>query len=129
MTQRFQKHPFLGLFDGPDANSSAESRRISTVPQQALFAMNNPWVDEQAHTLARRVIHDGGTEKERIRMLYEVSFGRLPTASELKKSHQWLARAADLAKAAGIPPERSDEESWTSITRAIVNANEFIYVD
>src|SRR6185436_7105479 len=43
MTPRFQRHPFLALFDGPDTNTSSESRRTSIVPQQALYALNNPF--------------------------------------------------------------------------------------
>jgi hypothetical protein len=45
MTQRLQRHPLLALFDGPDTNSSTEARRASIVPQQALFALNDPFVD------------------------------------------------------------------------------------
>ena len=32
MTQRFQKHPFLALFDGPDTNASTEARRAFDRP-------------------------------------------------------------------------------------------------
>ena len=44
MTQRLQKHPYLALFDGPDTNTSTEARTRATVPLQALYLMNNPWV-------------------------------------------------------------------------------------
>src|SRR5262249_23037668 len=55
MTQRIQRHPYLGLFDGADTNTSTEQRGTSTVPQQALFLMNNPWVKGQAEGFARRL--------------------------------------------------------------------------
>ena len=42
MTQRLVKHPYLAIFDGPDTNTSTDSRPRSTVPLQALFLMNNP---------------------------------------------------------------------------------------
>ncbi len=129
MTQRFQKHPFLGLFDGPDTNSSTESRRVSTVPQQALFAMNNPWINEQAQAFARRVMNNTPTEKRRIQFAYEISFGRLPTSREIDQAEKWLKKAADLAGASGISPEKREEEAWTSLARTILAANEFIYVD
>src|SRR5207245_3545592 len=48
MTQRLQRHPYLAIFDGPDTNTSTEQRTSSTVPQQALFLMNNPFVLAQA---------------------------------------------------------------------------------
>src|SRR5262249_34930358 len=56
MTQRLQRHPFLALFDGPDTNTSTDVRTSSTVPLQALFLMNNPFVIEQAEGFARRLL-------------------------------------------------------------------------
>ena len=56
MTQRLVKHPYLAIFDGPDTNMSTEGRPRSTVPLQALYLMNNPFVQEQAAGLARRLI-------------------------------------------------------------------------
>ena len=38
MRQRIQRHPFLVLFDAPDANVSTDVRTTATVPQQALFS-------------------------------------------------------------------------------------------
>ncbi len=49
MTQRLVKHPFLALFDGPGHElPRPTSARDSTVPLQALYLMNNPFVQEQA---------------------------------------------------------------------------------
>ena len=36
MTQRIRRHPFLALFDGPDANVSTAHRDSTTVPTQSL---------------------------------------------------------------------------------------------
>ena len=129
MTQRFQKHPFLALFDGPDTNGSTESRRESTVPQQGLFAMNNPFVDEQARALARRVMRERPLSSERIRRIHELAWGRSPTMDELKKCEQWLVEAGSLARDAGIPKGRCDEEAWTVLARVMLTSNEFFYVD
>src|SRR5262249_17227224 len=60
MTQRFQRHPFLALFDGPDTNPSTEQRTASTVPLQALFLTNAPFVTEQAEGFARRLLAASG---------------------------------------------------------------------
>ena len=48
MTQRIKRHPFLALFDGPDPNTSTASRQTTTVPPQALFFMNDPFVHSRA---------------------------------------------------------------------------------
>ena len=55
MTQRLVKHPFLAIFDGPDTNTSTDVRARSTVPLQALYLMNNPFIQEQSAALARRL--------------------------------------------------------------------------
>ena len=44
MTQRFARHPYLALFDGPDPNTSTGLRTSSIVPTQALYLLNNPFV-------------------------------------------------------------------------------------
>src|SRR5205823_3726338 len=56
MTQRIQRHPFLALFDGADTNASTARRDVSTVPTQALFFMNDPFVHARAEGLARRLL-------------------------------------------------------------------------
>src|SRR5262249_49363963 len=56
MPQRFQRHPFLALFDGPDPNPPTPQRPSSPVPQQALFLMNSPFLAEQAGGFARRIL-------------------------------------------------------------------------
>ena len=58
MTQRLVKHPYLAIFDGPDTNTSTDVRPHSTVPTQALFLMNNPFVEAQAEALARRLARE-----------------------------------------------------------------------
>ena len=56
MTQRLVKHPFLAIFDGPDTNVSTDVRARSTVPLQALYLRNNPFVQQQAAGFARRLL-------------------------------------------------------------------------
>src|SRR5205807_8390397 len=72
MTQRLQRHPYLGLFDEPETNTSTEQRTSSTVPQQALFLMNNPFVLRQAEGLARKLIHMTSDSRQRIALAYQL---------------------------------------------------------
>lgn len=61
MTQRIKRHPFLALFDGADPNGSAPVRSL-TVPTQALYFMNDPFVHGRGHQCASRLVAGGGTE-------------------------------------------------------------------
>lgn len=129
MTQRIQKHPFLALFDGPDTNNSTEARRASTVPQQALFAMNSSFLDEQSSALARRIIKEKSTFADRIDHLLGLTWNRAPTRLEAEQFQRWHTEARALAGAAGIEPARCEQEAWTALARVMFMANEFLYVD
>jgi hypothetical protein len=75
-----------GLFRTFDLASpdSTSSRRFSTsIPQQALFMMNSPFVIEQVRKLAARPeIEAAKSPAERIEALYRATLGRKPTAEE-----------------------------------------------
>lgn len=131
MTPRFQRHPFLALFDGPDTNTSTESRRASIVPQQALFALNNPFMDQQARLFARRVLAEGSDEAARLRYAHELALGRAPSSAEADKWKIWLAVARAIAgeTAANQSEGQREEEAWTSAARVLLSSNEFLYVE
>jgi hypothetical protein len=131
MTQRFQKHPFLSLFDGPDTNNSTEARRVSTVPQQALFAMNNSFLEERALALARRILGSSSSETTRISNLTRLVWGRPPVPDETTRFARWLEEAR--LAIAGDPdfarlPDPATE-TWAALARVVLTSNEFLYVD
>lgn len=55
MVQRIKRHPFLALFDGADPNSSTAERRLTTVPTQALYFLNDPFVHAKSVKMAERL--------------------------------------------------------------------------
>lgn len=94
--------PIFQLFDFASPDRSVSVRDVSTVPAQALFLMNNPWILEQSQQAAQRVLADPRwtDDRERIEHLFLVSFARLPDAEELDATLQYLA-------AAELPEERA----------------------
>jgi hypothetical protein len=129
MTQRLVKHPYLALFDGPDANVSTEARPRSTVPLQALFFMNNPFIQEQAAGLARRLIGASSDPAHRIEMAFQLAWSRPPAADERDRAREFL-RIADAALASARTPAGSRErEAWTSLAKVMLTANEFLTID
>jgi hypothetical protein len=130
MTQRLLKHPYLAIFDGPDTNSSTDVRTRSTVPLQALYFMNNPFVLENAAGLARRLIARSTEPEVRIALGYEFAWGRPPTRPELQRALRFLREAIAATSAArGVPVETTEREAWTSLAKVLLTANEFLYVD
>src|SRR5205085_10413335 len=69
-------------FASPDAH--CPQRFTTTVPQQALFLMNSPFVQEQARELAQRADAPAPAPAERVRRLYRFALARNPAAEEMK---------------------------------------------
>jgi len=127
MTQRIQRHPYLSLFDGPDTNMSTDVRTSATVPSQALFLMNNPFVTEQAAALAERLLHAADAERERVSLAGRLCWSREMTADEVDRAVSFLS-AARQAAGQGSAAE-ADHAAWTSFARVVLASNEFFYVD
>lgn len=86
-------------FDFASPDSTSSGRFQTTVPQQALFLMNSPFVVSQAEALARRPeIAGAKDDAQRIRRLYLTLFQRLPDADELSLGLAYFrGRPSDVA--------------------------------
>jgi cytochrome c553 len=129
MTQRFQRHPFLALFDGADTNSSTERRTTSTVPQQALFLLNNPFARDQAAGLARRLLAESGAPAWRIDLAHRWAWSRPANPIEVERGLRFLEDYARALASSGMPVPAAEFESWLGYARILTSANEFVYVD
>ena len=96
MTQRLVKHPYLAIFDGPDTNTSTDVRPRSTVPLQALFLMNNPFVQEQAARAGPESRdRNRPTATGRLERAWELAWCRPPSPPEHEQAGRYLDRYAD----------------------------------
>jgi mono/diheme cytochrome c family protein len=129
MTQRFQRHPLMALFDGPDTNASTATRITSTTPPQALFLMNSPFVHQQAKKLAERVLADRPDDAGRTERVYQLALGRSATAEEQSEAKDYLARVREKLRTAGVPAEQHAARAWQSLVRGMFLTSEFIYVE
>ncbi len=102
--------PLFLAFDYPLPISTIGVRNRSTVPSQALMLMNNEFVLQQAARWADRL--SGTPEPERVSLMYQQAFGRLPEAGEQKEAAAFLADGGTLA----------------GLAHVLMNAPEFIYV-
>jgi hypothetical protein len=129
MTQRFQRHPYLALFDGPDTNTTTEQRPTSTVPLQALFLMNSPFMKEQAEGFARHITANAEQTERRLELAFQTAYGRSPTIVERERGEQYIREYQSRCCGMGISDAQSESEAWTSYARILMCANEFIYLD
>jgi hypothetical protein len=107
-------------FASPDATSP--QRFQTTVPQQALFLLNSPFVRAQAKGLMKRPeVATQKTTAERIQMLHRLIYARSAAPDELELGERFLA-TADPAVRFGLTP-------WERYAQVLLLGNEFVFVD
>ena len=97
-------------FDFANSDTSTPRRNQTTVPQQALFALNSPFMMARADALAKRV---GGIEpKQRVPRLYAHVYGREPTPTEREECDRFLTTG-----------------SVEQLAQVLLMSNELMFVD
>jgi len=129
MQQRFRPNPYLDLFDGPDANNAASARVGNTTALQALYMMNNPFVEAQAAEFAARVSVSEETGAARIRLAYRLLFARAPTPAETQGALGFLQRYKAEGGGPDTPAHDRSRAAWSGLMRVLFSGNEFFYVD
>ena len=127
MTQRLKRHPYLALFDGPDPNASTADRMGTTVPTQALYFLNDPFVYSKSEAWARRILSRQESSVPSIQMAYTMAFGRSPTASEQSHASEFLD--AYKAELSSIAKDNLEVASLAAFLRTLLASNEFLYLD
>lgn len=129
MTQRLQYHPFLGLFDGPDTNTTTGVRTSSTIPQQSLYLMNNPWACGQAQEFSKRLIAFSQDPVERINRAHLLAYGRDATTEEKQLAEAYIKRVVENLQTNEFTPEQWEMEAWNSYAQVLLRSNELLYID
>lgn len=105
---RTTPHRFMTTLDCPDPANLTPARVQTTTPLQALALLNNDFMLRQTRYFVDRVRSEAATEEDRIPLAFQLAFQRPPTAEEIAGAKQ-----LDLF----------------ALCRALLNANEFLYVD
>ncbi len=127
MTQRIQRHPFIALFDGADPNATTAARRTTTVPTQALFFLNDPFVHANAAKLSARVMADGGDSSQSIRSVHREILGRAPTPDEKAAAVEFLTDYRTELVTLGT--EAPEQAAVAAFVRVLMGSNEFLTID
>ncbi len=124
--QRIRKNRYLDMFDGPDGNLHVDTRRPTTTSLQSLYFMNSPFIDAQSQAIAQRVLDAAESHDKRVSWAWQHIFGRHPKAEELQATRAHLGRVVQQ-----LPDETEDKAhgAWTSLIRAMLCSNEFVFVD
>ncbi len=117
--KRNLRYPLFKLFDAPDRNETCSRRFVTTTAPQALELLNDGIVIGFGKALADRVTKEVGTDREKFAdRAFVVAIGRPATSEERAAVLGYLTRHKGTAA-----------EAATDLCHALLNLNEFLYVD
>jgi hypothetical protein len=114
------------VFDFAEPSVSSGERQTTTIAPQALFMMNSRLVAEQTRLLAASLLSNERLDDAgRLERLWLAAYSRPPREDE---THLALAYVRDYESREAAPSE-ARLRAWQSLCRAVIGANEFIYVE
>ena len=102
----------MRTFDFADPNLHAPKRDETTVPQQALFFMNSPFVYERVAKI--NAATKAADPRERLRRIYRAIFSRQPAKHEIDAALGFVGK---------------DEAKWADLIQALLASNELDFID
>lgn len=121
---RHDLNGLLRIFDFPDPNITSERRNETTVPQQQLFVLNNPFVIETARAFAARVEKEAGSDAERVQRALKLAYGRPAMDAETRLFLAFLGEKDTPEEATANRLSRMER-----LALILFGTNEFMYVD
>jgi hypothetical protein len=111
--KRNTRVPLLEAFDLPDNSTPCARRGVSTIAPQSLMLLNGELSAEASRAFARRVEVEAGKElTQQVRRAFMLALQRVPDEEEASACEGLLR-----------------QRSLTEFCRALVNVNEFVYLD
>jgi hypothetical protein len=129
MTARLNSRPFFTTFDGADRNASTAVRDSSVTTLQSLYFLNDDFVHEQSTAFAQRLVRERPEDTARLEYAFELTLGRLPTATERTAALDGLTQLREALNATELPAEQLTLQTWSGLARVLFRLNEFLYVD
>ncbi|MCP4189206.1 MAG: DUF1553 domain-containing protein [Planctomycetaceae bacterium] len=120
----------LQSFDFPDPSVTTGKRQSTTVAPQALFMMNSDLVAQQAAQLARNLLQQKtNNDRARIDTAYALLYSRPPNEAEIDSALHFIERYLDHLSDSQLDTTTAKTRAWQSLCRALMSANEFIFVE
>jgi hypothetical protein len=119
--------PAYNAFDFANPDLHTPQRSETTVPQQALFSLNSPFVADRARVIARQDALVSSPER-RVRRVFERVLQREPTADDTQAGMAFVTAAATMSNtpaaggSGGLNP-------WEQLAQVLLMSNEFMFVD
>ena len=114
--------PLLAAFDAADGLTSCARRNVTVTPTQSLLLLNGPFGLARATAFAKRVVPAGDDDAAGVRAAFRLAYGRPPTEAEAAEARSFLRQQAGVAGSDRLA-------AWTDFCHALLNSNEFLYLD
>ncbi len=108
---RQEQDEVFGVFDCPDGGQTIPQRSRSTTALQALNLLNSKFMLEQADFFALRLKEASKETEDQVRLAFQFAFSRSPTHLDISDSVAFI-----------------HENGLVAFCRALLNANEFLFV-
>ncbi len=118
----------LAIFDAANPNIVVAQREETTVPSQALFLLNSPFVVEMSVATAQRLMAEAKDDSARLDLAYRLYYGRLPTDDEKSRGLKYIVDEVSALPARDKSPEGGKATAWASFAQAMIASAEFRYV-
>jgi hypothetical protein len=122
MQKRNRRDRFFALFDGADPNSSTPFRDATTVPTQALYFLNDPFVHARAEKLAEKIVAFSESDEARLDLALRTLVGRPAGAADRDDFRSFKRELSSL----GV---EAPGEVWSTYVRVLFSTNEFLYIE
>ena len=109
----------LNLFDFPDPNTVKGDRDETTVPTQALYLMNSPFLIRHSKAAAKGLLAENAeTDSQRVEMFLMRALGRPASEADIERAMGFLR---------DTEAELGREEAWARYCHGVFASNEFLF--
>lgn len=119
----------LAVFDMAEPSIVTGIREETTVPSQALYLLNSPFVIDASIKAAARIPVASRTQDERIESAFRMILGRMPTPSEVTASKAFLESFVPESQAnSGVysrVARNAERARWTVLCQSLMATVEF----
>ena len=141
MIDRAALPEMFNTFDFANPDMTTGERMMTTVPQQALFMMNGPFVVEQVKAILDREDVKSKTDAEaKVRYLFDLLYQREPNAKEIHLAKDFIAQAMEeetskVSENKSVAIQKNSKSSsrdlgaWERYTQVLLLGNEMIFVN
>ncbi len=120
--RRNSRYPLFQAFDMPDTHESCGRRSVTTTAPQALNLLNDKTILAAAQAFAERVQRTAGEDLDaQVTLAYRLALARMPATDERQAAREFIQKQTTLL---GARPA-----ALTDFCHALLNANEFVYVN